>query len=241
MAGGPGEQQPVEPPHQWTRSWTVALAALGAVALLVLGATAGIALFSGRSAGVVPDAGSVDAGFAQDMIAHHRQGVLMASLADRQTDDPEIQRYAYDMAYTQTAQIGQMEGWLALWGLPEIGTGPHMAWMTVGGHQHGGSSDAPLATTGLMPGMATTNEVARLQSLHGKASDIYFLQLMIRHHEGGTPMMQYAAQRAANQVVRNFAQQMLATQSAEVADMTAMLAARGARPLDYTAPVLPTN
>jgi len=227
------------PPSHWTRPWAVALSALGAVVLLVIGGTAGFLVSSNRSGQVVPGAGSVDAGFAQDMIVHHRQGVLMAHLAEMHSNDTEIQRYAYDMAHTQTAQLGQMEGWLALWDLPEIGTGAHMAWMTVGGHQHGGGTDAPLATTGLMPGMATDKEVARLESLHGNKSDVYFLQLMIRHHEGGTPMMQYAASHAANQVVRNFAAQMLTTQSAEVADMTTMLARRGAKPLDYTAPALP--
>jgi len=217
----------------------VALAALAAVVLLAIGGTAGYLLSSNRSGQVVPASGSVDAGFAQDMIVHHRQGVLMAHLAEIHSDDPEMQRYAYDMAHTQTAQVGQMEGWLVLWGLPEIGVGAHMAWMTVGGHQHGGSADAPLATTGLMPGMATDKELSRLESLRGKDSDVYFLQLMIRHHEGGTPMMQYAGAHSANQVVRNFAAQMLTTQSTEVTDMTNMLAARGAKPLDYTAPILP--
>jgi len=217
----------------------VALAALAAVVLLVIGGTAGFLVASNRSGQVVPGAGSVDAGFAQDMIVHHRQGVLMAHLAEMHSEDMEIQRYAYDMAHTQTAQLGQMEGWLALWGLPEIGTGPHMAWMTVGGHQHGGGSGAPLATSGLMPGMADDQEISRLESLRGTDSDIYFLQLMIRHHQGGTPMMQYAAAHSANQVVRNFAAQMLTTQSAEVTDMTAMLARRGAEPLDYDVPVLP--
>jgi uncharacterized protein (DUF305 family) len=226
--------------RRWGPAGTTVVAALAALVLLVIGATAGIALFAGRDSGsATPDAGSVDTGFAQDMIEHHRQGVLMAHLAQQQSDDPEIQRYAYDMAYTQTAQIGQMEGWLALWGLPEIGSGPHMAWMTVGGHQHGGATNDPLATTGLMPGMATDAEIDKLKSLHGKASDVYFLQLMIRHHEGGTPMMEYAAQRAGNSVVRNFAQQMLVAQSAEVRDMTTMLRLRGAAPIPYTAPTLP--
>ncbi len=241
-AGAAGADRPAasRSGDSWSRAQIGVLAALAALVLLVVGATAGAALFAGRSTpDAVPTAGSVDAGFAQDMIVHHRQGVLMAHLADEQSEDPEIQRYAYDMAYTQTAQVGQMEGWLALWGLPENVSGPHMSWMTVGGHQHGGGSDSPLATTGLMPGMATNDEVTKLKSLHGKASDVYFLQLMIRHHEGGKPMMEYAARRATNPIVRNFAQQMLNTQSAEVVDMTNMLAVRGAKPLAYTAPTLP--
>jgi uncharacterized protein (DUF305 family) len=217
------------------------VAALGAIVLLVIGATAGIALFSGGGADqTVPAAGSVDAGFAQDMIVHHGQGVLMAHFAEVDSTDPEIQRLAYDIQYTQTDQIGQMEAWLQLWGIPEVSTAPHMAWMTTGGHDHTGGSDSPLSTTGLMPGMATDAEMAKLESLDGKESDIYFLQLMIRHHQGGAPMMAYAAAHAENPVVRNLAKQMLIAQTGEVGVMTGMLADRGAEPLPFTAPDLGT-
>jgi uncharacterized protein (DUF305 family) len=82
-----------------------------------------------------------------------------------------------------------------------------------------------------MPGMATTSEIARLQALRGTESDVYFLQLMIRHHQGGTAMMEYAAQHASNPVVRNFADKMAQSQSAEISVMTQMLAERGAEPL----------
>lgn len=219
----------------------VVLASIGAVVLLVIGATAGIALFSGGTSAsdqTVPVAGSVDAGFAQDMIVHHGQGVLMAHYAELDTTDPEIRLLAYDIEYTQTDQIGQMQAWLQLWGIPEVSAEPHMAWMTVGGHNHSGGSSDPLATTGLMPGMATDEEMAKLQSLRGKESDIYFLQLMIRHHEGGAEMMEYAQTRAANPVVRNLAKQMLIAQTGEIGVMTGMLADRGAEPLPFTAPSL---
>ena len=63
-----------------------------------------------------------------------------------------------------------------------------------------------------MPGMATDSEIAKLQGLTGTESDIYFLQLMIRHHQGGVPMMQYAAEHATNPVVRNFASKMAQSQ-----------------------------
>lgn len=228
-------------PRRITRSSLAVLAALGAIVLLVIGATAGVALFSGGAGSAdqnIPTAGSVDAGFAQDMIVHHGQGVLMAHIAELDSSDPEIQQIAYDIEYTQTAQIGQMQGWLALWGVPEVSDAPHMAWMTVGGHNHTGGSDDPLATTGLMPGMATDAEMAKLQSLRGKDSDIYFLQLMIRHHEGGAAMMAYAEDHAGNAVVRNFAKQMLIAQNGEIGVMTGMLTARGAQPLPFTAPEL---
>jgi uncharacterized protein (DUF305 family) len=226
------------------RATMALLGAVGALVLLVIGATAGIVFFSSSNSGsdqTVPGSGSVDAGFAQDMIVHHGQGVLMAHFAELNSQDPEIQQMAYDIEYTQTDQIGQMQSWLSLWGVPEQSTAPHMAWMTLGGHNHGGGSNDPLATNGLMPGMATDEEMAKLQSLRGKASDVYFLQLMIRHHQGGAPMMAYAAEHAANPVVRNFAKQMLAAQTSEIGVMTGMLAERGAKPLPFTAPELTTT
>ena len=82
-----------------------------------------------------------------------------------------------------------------------------------------------------MPGMATTDEIDKLKGLTGTASDIYFLQLMVRHHQGGLPMMQYAAEHGTDPVVRNFADKMAQTQQSEISVMTQMLTQRGAEPL----------
>jgi uncharacterized protein (DUF305 family) len=217
----------------------VFLIAAGAVVLLLVGATAGLAL-SGRFANpapATPDTSSVDAGFARDMIVHHDQGVLMAHYAEANTTDPEISVMAYDLGYTQTDQIGQMQGWLSLWDLAESTDGTHMTWMGSDADSHGGmnmgssGSAAAVAQGALMPGMATNDEIAKLRSLRGTASDVYFLQLMIRHHQGGQPMMRYAAEHATNPVARNFAGKMADSQDSEISVMTQMLAARGAQPL----------
>jgi uncharacterized protein (DUF305 family) len=239
-----------------SRGVTILLLAAAAIVLLLVGATLGLALSgSFRSEPATPDGSSVDAGFARDMIVHHDQGVLMAHYAEQNTQDPEIGVMAYDIGYTQTDQIGQMQGWLSLWDLPESTDAPRMNWMSggPGGHDmgamttaSGGSSAAAATTTApsaasapatsagetpLMPGMATNSEIARLQALRGAESDVYFLQLMIRHHQGGQPMMEDAAEHATNPVVRNFADKMAQSQSAEISVMTQMLAERGAEPL----------
>jgi len=144
---------------------------------------------------------------------------------------------AYDLGYTQTDQIGQMQGWLSLWDLAEFTDSTHMTWMGSDAHSHGGTdmgssgSAAAVAQGALMPGMATNDEIAKLRSLRGTDSDIYFLQMMVRHHQGGQPMMRYAAEHATNPVVRNFAGKMADSQDSEVSVMTQMLAARGAQPL----------
>ena len=218
---------------RWSSRSLTVLAAVGALVLLAIGATLGVALAPQRQA--APDApNAVDIGFAQDMIVHHAQGVRMAHYADENSTDPEIKNIAYDIAYTQTAQIGQMQGWLALWGQSEINRGQVMGWMSAGSGGHAGmtmASGAVSAAGVLMPGMATQAEEDKLKSLRGKESDIYFLQLMIRHHEGGAGMMQYATQYAGNKVVQNFAGKMLYTQTDEIGVMTQMLQQRGAQPL----------
>ncbi len=257
--GGPADL--AERPGR-SRGMMILLLAAAAVVLLLVGATLGLALSgSFRSEPATPDSTSVDAGFARDMIVHHDQGVLMAHYAEQNTQDPEIGVMAYDIGYTQTDQIGQMQGWLSLWDLPESTDAPRMGWMggDQGGHDmgamtsaaDGAATAAPTATaattaesaasgtapatsageTPLMPGMATNSEIARLQALRGPESDTYFLQLMIRHHQGGQSMMEYAAEHATNPVVRNFADKMAQSQSAEISVMTQMLAERGAQPL----------
>ncbi len=229
-AAGPG--------RRYSRATVISLFAAAVVAVLLVGASIGLAL-SGRlgssmAASQSPDSASVDAGFARDMIVHHDQGVLMAHYAERNTSDNEISVMAYDLQYTQTDQIGQMQGWLSLWDLPESGDGTHMGWMADDAGHAGMTMAGPSgasAASALMPGMATTAEVDSLKKLTGPASDRLFLQLMVRHHQGGLPMMQYAAAHATNPVVRNFADKMAQAQESEIAVMTQMLTARGVAPL----------
>ena len=238
-----------DPAGRFSHRTMVFLIAAGAVILLLVGATAGLALsgrFGGSDAAATPTTDSVDAGFARDMAVHHDQGVLMAHYAEQNTSDPEIDVMAYDIGYTQTDQLGQMQGWLSLWDLPDSSTAPRMAWMGGTASDHGmamGSASVTSTVSGaagsgaaasdvpLMPGMATDAEIAKLKGLEGTESDIYFLQLMIRHHQGGAGMMQYAAEHATLPVVRNFADKMLQAQTAEISVMTQMLAEHGAEPL----------
>jgi len=201
-----------------------ALLAVIAVGLLLLGGGLAVALGIGRTAD--PTGDSVDAGFARDMARHHLQGVEMANLVAERSQDPEIRQLAFDISTTQTNQTGRMQGWLALWGLPPSG-GDTMAWMSdAGSHSH----DMASAGT-LMPGMATEEELANLRGLSGTAFDVEFLRLMIRHHQGGKDMAEYAAVHAQERAVRELADSIAQTQTAETGTMTDMLTARGGSPL----------
>jgi uncharacterized protein (DUF305 family) len=98
------------------------------------------------------------------------------------------------------------------------------------GHIHGATAGT-VASGNRMPGMATPEELAKLRSLSGTALDVYFLQLMIRHHQGGAPMAQYAAVHASEPAVRALADNMAQWQDSELRSMTSLLAARGGAPL----------
>ncbi|MFD4369617.1 DUF305 domain-containing protein [Rhodococcus sp. NPDC058521] len=219
------------------RSQRTALLVVGVIGAIVLGFALG---FLARipledSSQNVPEAGSVDVGFAQDMSVHHSQAVEMSAIALTNTTDPAVRGLAYDILTTQQNQLGQMQAWLTLWGQPLLPSGGYMAWMNSGqggGHDHGMSSEeheaGPMTK---MPGMASSDDMARLRQATGSAADVEFLQLMLRHHQGGLPMMEYGAQHASEAVVRQLAQTMVNTQESESTLMTNMLSERGASPL----------
>jgi uncharacterized protein (DUF305 family) len=156
------------------------------------------------------------------MSAHHDQAVQMAGYTRDHTSDQSIKLLAYDIETGQYVEIGQMQGWLDGWGLSRSSTIPQMSWMS--GHSH-------LEADGLMPGMATQAEINKLLSLTGKPLDIYFLQLMIRHHQGGIPMAQYAAAHASQSYVRDLARKMVQNQSNEIVTMEQLLRQLGGSPL----------
>jgi uncharacterized protein (DUF305 family) len=221
-AGADGQAQPAGWPLR-----TLLLTVLG-VALLAL--ASGVGYVAGhRSGSARPDASPVDAGFAWDMSEHHRQAVTMAGYVRDHSTDGVVRTLAYDIETSQFNQVGQMQGWLNAWGLPPENPGTRMSWMS---GEHGMGSMASMGTSGgLMPGMATQAEVSKLETMTGKAMDVYFLQLMLRHHQGGLPMAQYGAAHASLSYVRNAAQKMATGQSAEIVLMEQLLRERGGSPL----------
>jgi uncharacterized protein (DUF305 family) len=200
------------------------LLAILTVAVVVIAAGAGYLVGNRKGGSSLPGSSSIDAGFAWDMSTHHRQAVSIAGFARDHSTDPAIKILAYDIETSQFNQVGQMQGWLDVWNLPTNNPNPVMAWMSGSGHDHVGAD-------GLMPGMATPSEMTKLQSLSGKALDVYFLQLMLRHHQGGLPMVQWAAGHASQPYVRNAAQKMADSQGGEIVLMEQMLRERGASPL----------
>lgn len=198
-----------------------------AIVALVIGLCAGLVINSGGtdSTGTAPVGSAVDIGFAQDMSAHHQQALMMCDMVPA-TAAPDVRGLADQIRTAQWREIGQMTGWLQMLGAPLQGERP-MSWMSgTGGHDHSG---VPVA----MPGVADGDELTALHSATGTAAEILFLQLMIRHHQGGIDMAGHASRTADNPEIRRGAVAMVKSQSDEIAVMTVMLAQRGGQALPY--------
>lgn len=173
-----------------------------------------------------PTDASPEAGFARDMSVHHAQAVEMSFVARDGSEDEALRQLAYDIIVTQTAQRGIFTGWLQQWGLNQSTERPVMAWMA----GHGGHAVTP-GTSGAMPGMATGDELKRLSEATGKDQEILFLQLMIRHHEGGVQMGQGLLKLSDRDEVATMARHIVNGQAGEIELMTDMLRQRGAQRL----------
>ncbi|MBB6015800.1 DUF305 domain-containing protein [Deinococcus radiopugnans] len=162
--------------------------------------------------GTGPAEGSTEVRFVREMIQHHAQAVDLATRIRERGRDPAVRTLALDIMLSQQEQIGQMHGWLTLWKRPWAGPGMSS--------EHARSM-----------GMATPQQVARLETLPPAQAEITFLQLMTRHHQGALLMARPALGAGVRPEVQALARQIEASQGAEIRSMTALLEERGAKPL----------
>lgn len=185
-----------------TRRWQW----FGAIAVAAL---VGAAVTAALLAPSTPGDDSAEAGFARDMSAHHAQAVEMAGLLQERTADEELLVLAEDITLSQQSQIGQMRGWLDLWGLPAAGRQPPMAWMDMAGMP--------------MTGMATPDMLAALRGAEGTTAERQFLELMVEHHRGGVVMSEALLERSDHPVVGRLAEAIITSQSSEIELMERLL------------------
>jgi uncharacterized protein (DUF305 family) len=188
------------------------------LALLLVTLASGYRLWTTR----MPGEGSPEVTFARDMSAHHDQAVEMAMILRDRAVDEELRTIALDVVLTQQAQSGMMQGWLQVWGLPISGSGARM----------GGQGE--------MMGMASYADIQALQSLPPAKMETRFLQLMIRHHQGGVMMAEAALNQTDRPEVELLATAIVNAQQSEISAMESMLKSRGA-PLPEPVQPMPSH
>ncbi|GGC70482.1 DUF305 domain-containing protein [Hoyosella rhizosphaerae] len=218
--------------NSW-RSRALPLAVIGAVLCIGAGFLLGFTLSgSSESGNANTRPNSVDIGFSQDMTVHHLQAVEMSAAVISTTDDDSVRTLAFGILTAQENQVGQMQAWLDVWDQPRRAAGDYMTWMPADEHAGHESPDMG-ADAAAMPGMATAADMSNLRQARGDDQDTLFLQLMLRHHQGGLSMLEYAIDNADTPVVLNIARSMSEGQNKEIALMERMLADRGAEPLPF--------
>jgi len=187
----------------WQHPFNIALIAVTAALL------AGMIGWMIGDSGAGRDADPIDVGFLQDMRVHHEQAVGMSfmylALDDTQ---PGLRAVARSIAFGQGIEIGRMVQLLRDFGQSEANEGETvMAWM---GHA------VPIDE---MPGLASDAELDELGTTSGTRADELFVELMVRHHEGGIGMATFAAANASDGEVRAMAAAIVDSQNDEITEI----------------------
>lgn len=144
-----------------------------------------------------------DIAFAQMMIPHHQQAVEMSDIALTGGAGAQVTKLATAIKGAQDPEVQQMRGWLSTWGAPEQ-------------MDHGsGHMD--------MPGMMTAEQMQQLRAAKGTAFDRMWMEMMIAHHEGAITMAKDVLATTVDPEVKKLAEAVVAGQTAEIAEMKAML------------------
>lgn len=107
---------------------------------------------------------AADIKFAEEMIPHHEQAILMADIALTNSASDEILAVARDIKAAQAPEIEEMGSWKG------VNPSNHM------GH--------------MMDGMLSDEQIQQLRDSEGAAFDRLFLEGMIAHHQGAIKMAQ---------------------------------------------------
>ena len=142
-----------------------------------------------------------DVMFLQMMIPHHQQAVDISELALRKSNDPELRALAESIRDGQRAEIITMKAWLK-----DAHEDLEM------GHMMGDS----------MGGMLTESDLSDLTLAEGKEFDLLWLAGMTNHHEGAIHMTTMI-EDANKQEIKNFGAAIVATQSAQIEQMSEMI------------------
>lgn len=154
-----------------------------------------------------------DVRFVQGMISHHAQAVRMSSLVPTRSSNESLSVLSRRIGISQLTEIDLMERWLR----KNDQTAPQPA-LEYPPDEHSHSVH--------MPGMLTSDEMARLAAAEGTGFDRLFLNGMITHHLGALTMVENlfdtpgAAQNAA---IFQLATDISGVQRSQIARMRALL------------------
>ncbi|MBD2342164.1 DUF305 domain-containing protein [Calothrix sp. FACHB-156] len=153
----------------------------------------------------------IDKHFIEMMIPHHQQAVEMADLALQKAKNPEIKKLAAAIKTDQTQEIEQMKAWYKQWYGVEVPANS----TNMGMHHAQGQGMSRMPMHSPMMGMHIS-----IDSLKNASDfDKEFVRQMIPHHESAVMMAQMVGDRANHTQIRDLAQAIIKSQTAEIQQM----------------------
>lgn len=166
------------------------------------------------------DHNDADVEFATAMIQHHAQALSMVDLTMDRTLDPEVQRLAEAIREAQGPEIETMSDWLQDWNeeVPET-----MRDHANAGHDMEGMGDSMDDLDSDMPGMMSGDDFDELENAPDSEFQTVWLEMMVAHHEGAVEMARDQQESGQYRPAIDLAGNVVATQTAEIAEMKALL------------------
>lgn len=164
-----------------------------------------------------------DIAFAQGMIPHHRQAVMMSELAEGRTDNPDVLALSGEISAAQEPEIQTMTAFLDAWGADATMGGASETPMDDMDHSSTDADD--MAQMEGMSGMMTPEQMSDLEAAEGAEFDRMFLEMMVEHHEGAVEMANTQLDDGENPDARELAQEVIDAQESEIDRMQDLLAA----------------
>ncbi|MDH4395278.1 MAG: DUF305 domain-containing protein [Limnobacter sp.] len=175
----------------------------------------------------------MDIPFLQHMSVHHDQALTMAQIIQGKLQNAaQIDSNAVDHALmhraavlglaksievSQRTEMGIFRGWLMLWEAEFVPRKVTMDWMVPNANEDELAFISRCrAVSGGMEGMATMDELNRLNEATPTEAVDLFLELMRKHHEAALPMLGYAARNAHTPQVKQLALAMWSEQRKEL-------------------------
>ena len=210
---------------------TAASAAAGIMATLALSAcssggeasSAGGAPPTARGS-AAPQANAGDIGFAEALIVHDRQGVVVSGMAPTRAVSGQVKSVASAILAADQPQIATLTGWLTAWGAAV--PADDMS----GGAPDGAAPDGAASTSsadGQSPdvsGLLDGEQVIELGNGSGRAWDVQFLHAMLAFQNGVMRIADAELATGINGPARALAQQIADADKTQVARIRHLLA-----------------
>ena len=156
---------------------------------------------------------SNDLMFADMMIPHHEQAVVMSEMANNVEVSGETTALATEIISAQASEIELMQGFLSEWGVEyDSSSDPHAGHMMSGDESYG---------------MMTDEELAELENSMGSGFEKMWLTMMLAHHKGAIKMAETVIADGKDTRVKTLAETIISAQQKEIELINLLLANLG--------------